>query len=169
MAGGRWARQSYYDALSSLARNILEDAECYSALKLHLQRVRHHKESDPIPKPREEQKTEDEYAFVDSGPTKLSEAIHIAREKIEFADQIGRKILIQLITDEKTVKSSRKHAEATEAYFEAFAACARVRDMDKLAFHSHWFKEFYKRNYDALIIKSMYDNVIDDVDNVRYW
>jgi hypothetical protein len=172
MAGGRWARQSYYDALFSLASSILEDAECYTALKLHLQRVRHHKESDPIPQPREEPKTERENEDIDGDQvqsSKLAEAIALAREKIESADKKGNAILIQLVTNEKDVKASNKYRHATDAYLEAFEACARVRDMDKLAFHSDWFREFYRRNYDALVIKSMYDNVIDDVDNVRCW
>lgn len=60
-------------------------------------------------------------------------------------------------------------AATIAAYRTAFSACARVRDIDKLAFYAPWFKDFYRRNYDALMIKSIYDNVIDDVDKVRYW
>ena len=55
LAGGRWARQSYYAAIFGVAKSILEDAETYMALKGHLQRVRHSKESDPVPGPKEQQ------------------------------------------------------------------------------------------------------------------
>ena len=41
--------------------------------------------------------------------------------------------------------------------------------MNKLSFQADWFKDFYRRNYDALMIKSVHDNVIEDVDKVRYW
>ena len=33
----------------------------------------------------------------------------------------------------------------------------------------HRFKEFYRRNYDALMVNSIYENVINDVDRVRIW
>jgi hypothetical protein len=32
-----------------------------------------------------------------------------------------------------------------------------------------WFGEFYKRNVDALMVKSIFGHVIDDVNNVRDW
>eukprot|EP00980_Cylindrotheca_fusiformis_P030097 scaffold24364_cov132-Cylindrotheca_fusiformis.AAC.2 len=159
MAGGRWARQSYYDAIFSLAKSILEDAENYMALKLYLQRVRHHSESDPIPTPKEEQ----------SQSTKLKEAIALAKGKIADADTKGYDILERLVTNERRTKASKGYQEAISAYYEAFEACARVRDIDKLVFHTDWFGGFYQRNYNALMIKSMFDNVKEDVDNVRYW
>lgn len=31
------------------------------------------------------------------------------------------------------------------------------------------FKQFYRRNYDALMVNSIYENVINDVDRVRIW
>lgn len=33
----------------------------------------------------------------------------------------------------------------------------------------HRFKEFYRRNYDALMVYSIYDNIMNDVDRVRIW
>lgn len=159
MAGGRWARQSYYDAIFSLAKSILEDAECYMALKLHLQQVRHFSEEDSIPKPREDHAQSE----------KLKEVVFRAKEKIRVADRKGQAILHQLVKSERKTKNSTDYREAINAYNEAFEACARARDIDKLQFHTDWFGEFYQRNYDALMIKSMYDNVKDNVDNVRYW
>ena len=169
----QWARQSYYEALFSLATSILDDAETYMALKSHLQRYRHNLESDPIPRPREKPKPEpvDEYITGDHVQSaKLVEAIASALEKIEAADKMGNAILIPLVANETEVKrDANKYNSVVDAYVEAFDACARVLEMDKLCFHSDWFSNFYRRNYDALVIKSMYDNVIEDVDKVRYW
>lgn len=159
MAGGRWARQSYYDAIFALAKSILEDAECYMAMKLHLQKVRHQTEAEPIPKPRE----------IQSPSTRLTEAIALAKKKIEIADEKGLAILQPLMKNEKKTKASKAYLNAINAYNEAFEACAFVRDIDKLVFHTEWFSSFYQRNYEALMIKSMFDNVKEDVDSVRYW
>ncbi|GKY98734.1 hypothetical protein MPSEU_000829700 [Mayamaea pseudoterrestris] len=168
LAGGRWARQSYYEALYSVASSILEEAELYSALKGHIQRVRRYSESDPIPAPREglDEKTEN----GDSGGTsRLKQAIQQAKSLIAEADQLGFQTMKRLQIDEQKEKQSKEYANAIQKYHDAFEACAKVRDLDKHSFHARWFRQFYKRNYDALTIKSLFDNVIDDVDNVRYW
>jgi hypothetical protein len=168
MAGGRWARQSYYDAIFTLANNILEDAECYMALKSHVQRVRHNLESDPIPEPKEKGAIGLDY--VDEGQTeKITEAVATARCAISNADRRGREILQTLISSSKSLSTAPVYQDTLALYRRAFEACSRVRDMDKLSFQADWFKDFYRRNYDALMIKSVYDNVIDDVDKVRYW
>lgn len=172
MAGGRWARQSYYEALFSLAKNILEDAECYMALKSHLQRYRHAQESDPIPQPREEP-LKGPGSFTDEESdqlqSKLQESIDIARQAIKDADVKGKLLLPKLLGNVKAAKRDKLYKEAVSAYQDAFEKCSRVRDLDKLSFQTEWFRSFYQRNYDALMIKSVYDNLIDDVDNVRYW
>lgn len=159
LAGGRWARQSFYEAIFGVATNILEDAECYMALKGHVQRARTQTEADPIPRPKEE----------GGASAKLRDAISSAKRKIENADKKGSELLRQLLEDERKAKSSDAYKSSVAAYQDAFAACAEVRNMDKLAFHADWFKDFYRRNYDALMIKSVYDNVIDNVDQVRNW
>jgi hypothetical protein len=178
MAGGRWARQSYYDSIFSLATSILEDAECYMALKGHIQRVRLRNETDPIPRPREEPEAEStridtdlgNFASDNAGQTaKLKKAIADAKKKIEEADKKGSRVVRLLLRDEKKTRASADYAQVIKIYREAFDACSRVRALDKLAFQTPWFREFYKRNYDALMIKSMYDNVVDNVDKVRYW
>lgn len=166
MAGGRWARQSYYGAVYSVACSILEDAECYMALKSHLQRERRHKESDPIPRPREEMDEED------SDPqrhSKLKSAIDVAKSMIATADEAGEEAVRRLLEDEQKAKKESEYEHAIQLYRDSFEACAEVLAIDKLAFHSSWFADYYKRNYDALMIKSMFDNVIEDVDHVRYW
>jgi hypothetical protein len=167
MAGGRWARQSYYQALFSLAKSILEDAEYYMAMNSHLQRYRHAIESEPIPLPREEQQKRQEDG--DELQSKMSEAIQLALHKIKDADAKGEKLLPILVSNEKVTKRNRLYTEAIDAYQNAFEACTHVLDLDSQSFSSTWFRMFYQRNYNALMIKSVYDNVIDNVDDVRYW
>lgn len=166
LAGGRWARQSYYEAVYAVASSILEDAECYMALKSHVQRERRHEEFDPLPKPREELDEENSDPERDA---KLRSMIQTAKNKIVQADAEGKKASKRLKEDENRAKRESEYATAIKLYRESFDACADVLSMDKLAFHASWFAEYYKRNYDALMIKSMFDNVIEDIDNVRYW
>ena len=181
LAGGRWASQSYYTAIFGVAQNILEEAEVYIAFKGHVQRVRHNLETDPVPTAKQVgnpllvQKQFDqsevknvglEMPFTDNA--KLISAISDAKKKIEEADIESVKILSALKKREISSTGS-KCLEAIKLYRGAFVACAELLKYDKLAFHSDWFKAFYRRNYDALMVKSIYDNVINDDDDVREW
>lgn len=89
--------------------------------------------------------------------------------QIAVADEVGNEMLEPLLKHESFSRLDPSYKSAVEAYREAFQACAAVLEYDKLAFQTKWFKDFYRRNFDALMIKSMYDNVIDDVDHVRDW
>ena len=172
MAGGRWARQSYYQAIFSLAKSIIDDAECYMAMKSHLHRYRHALEEDPIPLPREEQqRIQTDFSDVDEDrlQSKLKDAIQTALTKISLADKKGEELLPKLLSNENGSKLDEARKQAIDAYRSAFEACAYVRELDKQAFSSTWFRIFYQRNYNALMIKSVYDNIVDDVDDVRYW
>jgi hypothetical protein len=176
MAGGRWARQSYYEAIFAVANNILEDAETYLALKGHLQRVRKHVESDPLPHPREEAGEDlgldfSESPIEESGgsATKLNQAIEFAKSLIKEADTIGCAVAEELLASEGMAKKSDGYESAIKLYRESFSACVKVLALDKHSFQSKWFRDFYKRNYDALMIKSIYDNMMNNVDNVRHW
>jgi hypothetical protein len=176
MAGGRWARQSYYEALFAVANSILEDAETYVALKGHIQRVRKQTESDPVPHPREEPDAgvglHRPSPFTEStgrSATKLMKAIDQAKSLIAEADEVGKLVLQHLLQDEDEAKETDDYEKAIGLYQDAFSACAKVLALDKHAFHALWFRQFYRRNYDALMIKSMYDNLIENVDSVRHW
>lgn len=175
MAGGRWARQSYYDALFSVAVSISEDAESYMALKSHVQRVRQTTEKDPLPQPREEPVADDDGGLSlserspDGSSSRLVMAIEDALSRIAAADETGILMRDQLFKDETSAKANAVYTKAIALYRDAFDACAKVLTLDKHAFHARWFGDFYRRNYDALMVLSMYDNVIDDVDKVRYW
>ncbi|GAX28047.1 hypothetical protein FisN_2Hh135 [Fistulifera solaris] len=171
MAGGRWARQSYYEALFSVAKSILDDAETYMALKGHVQRVRHKTEPDPLPKPKAEIQIAE--PILEDGDNRNTARVISASTKaqslIARADAAGKSVLESLIEDEEKTKLSKEYAEATASYQEAFDECAKVLALDKHAFHVDWFRSFYKRNYDALMIKSMFDNVMENTDHTRRW
>ncbi len=176
LAGGRWASQSYYSAMFGVAKNILEEAEVFLAFKGHVQRVRHNRETDPVPTAKEieshsSHKTSDDVfpplRYTDN--SKLSCAIDDAKNKIVEADNEGKKVLESLQKRATTTKQSQACSVAVKKYKDAFAACINLLKFDKLAFHSKWFKNFYRRNYDALMVKSVYDNVVEDVDDVREW
>ena len=175
MAGGRWARQSYYDAIFSVAHSISDDGESYMALKSHLQRLRLTTERDALPAPRDGPIEGDEgleiteHSSGRGSSTKLTNAIEDAIALITAADEAGRSVRDQLFENETETMSGDAYGKAIALYHEAFDACAKVLELDKHAFYAPWFRDFYKRNYDALMIKSMYDNVIDDVDRVRHW
>ena len=177
MAGGRWARQSYYEALFSVSKSILEDAECYMALKSHFQRDRQYTEADPLPQTRSQHGSMSDLglAFTESRTTnerqgsKLTTASDFAKEKILEADRLGHDIMDTLIINEEETKKKPGYAAAVKAYKEAFEACAHVLELDKMSFQADWFRNFYQRNYDALMIVSMHSNVMDDVDQVRHW
>ena len=181
LAGGRWARQSYYGAIFNVAKSILDDAEIYLAFKGHLQRVRHYHENDPLPTPRETaivpQPDTVGIDFDDSSTYKSDDphdstflsAVKSAKLKIADADRIGFHAL-SLLTDGTRISSSHPTIlSAKRAYNDAFHACKVLLRLDKLSFHADWFKQFYRRNYDALMVKSIYDNIMDGTDNVREW
>jgi hypothetical protein len=169
LAGGRWASRSYYDAIYNVAENILEEAKIYAAFKGYVQRVRHNDESDPVPtaKEIEFQQSVDKRSSEDFA--QLENAIKTAKIAIENADLQGRKALSLLREKHKIISESEEGLYAIELYNSSFEACRNVLKLDKLAFHTDWFKSFYRRNYDALMVKSVYDNIVDDTDDVREW
>ena len=173
LAGGRWARQSYYDAIYAVAKSILDDAETYMALKGHIQRVRHGTETDPIPRSKEEELAHRSHELADDSVDDLTGAkflntVKEAKRAIEEADSEGYKIL-QSLREAKLDSNSSQSKEVVALYRNAFDACARVLKSDKLAIQTSWFKSFFRRNYDALMIKSVYENAVDDIEEVRKW
>jgi len=136
LAGGRWAKQSYYDAMFSVSGRILDLAETYIGLKLRLQRVRHNSEKDALPLPKQLNIPEEE--FHDEPTSKIITSIKIAQEKIAHADELGKKALESMKRTGKSTRQCAVCAEATSAYKAAFVACSEVRDIDKLAFQADW-------------------------------
>jgi hypothetical protein len=172
LAGGRWARQSYYEAMYVVAKNMLDDAEPYMALKGHIQRVRLSSDSDPIPVSKEEElsKRMDEVAenVDDLTEAKFLNRVKEAKVAIDKADTEGQLLLADLKATGLKSTSDRCQ-KATSLYQQAFEVCKSVLESDKLALQNTWLKNFFRRNYDALMVKSVFDNAIDDVDEVRSW
>lgn len=137
LAGGRWARQSYYDAMFGVAVSILDLAETYIGLKLRLQRVRHQSEKDPLPRPKQLTMKTGDQEFQDK-PTKLMTAIQVAKEKIAEADNLGHNAYEELQKTGKSTKVCPQCTDAISSYKAAFAACSHVLSMDKLAFQADW-------------------------------
>ena len=175
MAGGRWARQSYYEAIYRVAKNVLEDAETYMALKGYLQRRRDHTEEEPVPLSPLLAVEGEEGAQEAVDMAKAKDTIESAKglnqglkdlscsaiEAIQEADKLGRAWMAG--------NRSESRDRASKAYEAAFKICREVLQADKLAFQCSWLKKFYTRNYDALMILTVYDNVMNDVDKVRDW
>ena len=155
------------------------------ALKGHLQRTRENVEEDPIPlSPLFMVEQEGESADGDatlaktkieeSGLAELSQSLKTtsvkAIELIAGADDLGETWLSEARSESGSdASTASKKAAAVDAYKKAFAACAEVLTLDKHAFQASWFKSFWRRNYDSLMVLSLYETLRDDVDNVRKW
>ena len=83
---------------------------------------------------------------------RLGNAVARAQAAIESADSAG-------------------HAgkRAVTLYRKAFDACASLLRKDPLAFQLPWFKQFWARNHEALVVLSVVRNVQEDIDQVRRW
>ncbi|HEY3445527.1 MAG TPA: hypothetical protein VGK67_04140 [Myxococcales bacterium] len=147
MAGGRWAKESYYGALMRTAEFVLDQAEPYLACRDHLQVQRL-----PVAVPPAARK-----AAPKDGPEAA------ARKAIAQADKLAARCRFD------GAEASGPVAQAREAYEQAFAACRELLAADRLAFHKDWFKKFWKRNHEALVVRSVVRNYQDDVDRVRFW
>lgn len=159
LAGGRWASQSFYSAIFRVANSILEEAESYIAFKHHVQRVRVNQESDPVPTVKESDEVskseQNSPVQIDVPPfqneSKLSAAIELAKTKIKEADDEGQKVYKSLKERKVSAKNCKACEKAILKYEEAFAACRELLQLQKLSFHLKFFKDFYRRNYDALM------------------
>jgi hypothetical protein len=171
LAGGRWASRSYYNAIYNVAESILAEAKPYKAFKGYIQRVRHNDESDKVPTAKEIIQSLD----TNSSPSateefsSLKSMIESTKNAIVEADKEGQKALNSMLMTGKNSKESEIGQVAIQSYNDVFEKCRKVLKIDRLAFHAEWFKSFYRRNYDALMVKSVYENVIDDTDEVREW
>jgi hypothetical protein len=145
LAGGRKARQSYYEALSRVADQIIEEAPPYLARKAHLQVHRH-----PVPP-----------ELVLSPSLEMLE--ERARTAVHKADALGARCSFD--RDDRGGPRQR----AREAYQAAFRACAQLMQREQRAFQLPWFRAFWLRNEEALRVLSAVRNYQEDVDQVRRW
>jgi hypothetical protein len=144
MAGGRWAKESYYQAVLVSAESILEKAKPYLARRLHLQVARQRLPAAWTP------------------PASSVPLIQAARQLIENADRLGALCRFG-------AESSGPLDEAKQAYDAAFKACAKLLDHDPAALTSDWLRHFWARNHEALVILSVVRNYQASIDRVRNW
>ena len=144
LAGGRWARASYYEALNRAAHQILSEAEPYLAIRGHLQVERRSLYRPPL------------------RTVRISEQSQVAQAAIENADAIAREIDFSRHTPESATA-------AADAYQRAWSACVQLIELDSHTFQTDWMKAFWARTYEALVVHSVVRNVQQDVDNVRRW
>ena len=171
LAGGRWASRSYYDAIFNVAESIMDDSKPYTAFKGHIQRVRHCTELEKVPTAKEFTQSLETKSLTPTNDDFLSlrGKIEGAKSAIIEADKEGAKALNSMKMTGKSSTDIENGQLAIQLYNTAFEKCREVLKVDKLAFHADWFKTFYRRNYDALMVKSVYENVMDDTDEVREW
>ena len=141
MAGGRWAKDSYFQALMRTAEYLLDEGQVYTALRQHIQQVR-----VKAPRPKK----------IDT-----ESLVKRAQEAIAAADKKGAQCAFEPIEG--------PIVEAEAAYREAFGACAELLKEDRSAFYQPWFKRFWGRNHEALVVRSVLRNVQEDIDQVRSW
>jgi hypothetical protein len=141
MAGGRWARFSYYEALNRCAEQLLEEASEYRAVKRRLQ--------------------VGDQRRVGGSPFPARELARDAHRQIREADAAGQRFL--------ELGSKVSQRAATRAYLEAFDHCAALAAQHPQAILLPWFKRFWARNHEALVVRSVLGNVQDNLDQVRDW
>jgi hypothetical protein len=144
LAGGRRARESYYEALDRLAQQIIANADPYLARKQHLREVRH-----PAGAP----------AVIASPHARLEVA---AREAIARADSLGNECVF-------TGRKKGPQQRAKAAYSRAFERCAELLEHEPLAFQLDWFKQFWARNEQALMLLYAVRAHQEDLDDVGAW
>ena len=85
-----------------------------------------------------------------------------ARDAIERADR-------QAASCRFKGPQTPKYPRVRQAYGRAFDRCAELLDTVPGAFVMPWFKAFWQRNYEALVVRSVVRNHQEDIDSVRRW
>jgi hypothetical protein len=144
MAGGRWAKLSYWEALARAAEQVLAEAEPYLARRARLRVCR-------LPAAPPWQPSEEVTALADR-----------ALGVLAAADELGAQCRF-------TEEVAGPEDAARRAYQAAFDACAELLRVDVRAFQLDGIKRFWGRNYEALMVLSVVRNVQQDIDDVRRW
>lgn len=144
LAGGRRARKSYFEALSTLAEGMYDQAGPYLARRAWLREVNHR-----VPK-------------APRATGRVASLSRDARASIESADRLSRKLSFG-------GRSTAAHGAARKAYRAAFDACTALLVELPTAFQFGWFKKFWLRNEEALKVLSVVRNHQQDIDDVRRW
>ncbi len=144
MAGGRRARQSLFEALNDTAKQILDAAEPYVALREYLQVQR---------------RRPPQVAAVPESAAALADK---AQRAIVRADKAGAACKFPK-------PDPKKVAAAGRAYRRAFEACRSLLSAAPTAFQEDWFRSFFARNYEALMVRSLVRNHQNAIDDVPAW
>lgn len=149
LAGGRWARESYYQALMSTAEYILEEAEGYFAFK---QWIGEHRAAPA------------RLILLSGGLAERAEAL------IRRADEVASGCQFHAQRSGAPLAQPRGPlAAARAAYEEAFAACRALLEAQPTAFHAPWLKAFWARNFEALQIRSVLSDIEAGIDETPAW
>lgn len=135
--------KSYYQQLSKFAAKVLKNRDEYDCLKNHLQVY----------------KSQDRITVLNHDSQKFAVRVE---QLIKKADIEAKKLSFQKPDLEKIsyVKS---------LYEDAFAMCAKYLTVNPIGYQETWFKTFWHRNHEALVILSIVRNYQVGVDNVRNW
>jgi hypothetical protein len=134
--------KSYYAILSKITEKITLRRAEYDSLKKHLQ-------VHTVPK------------IKKSVPSNSLTLRAQAQELILYADTTAGKIDFH--------KPNAKTQAAISAYRDAFDVCAGILKIDPAVFQETWFKNFWHRNYEALMVLSVLKNYEENIDTVRNW
>ena len=142
LAQGKHARESYYEALSRAAGQLLARFDAENALFAHL---RQHRHPAPVPLP--------------AGNLPNAKA---AQEAIAHADRLSAACTFS--PREKT-----RRQKAVAAHEAATTACRAVLAADGRAISEPWLKQYMARHFEALQVLSIVRNHQEDIDRVRPW
>jgi len=160
MAGGSQASNSYVYSVNRAATQVLEECEAYVALKHWLQRAE-------LPMSLEQ-------ALPVPSAQRLVEAAELATQEADAAGDIwlqqrGPVWYEGVLSSPHAEQGKGARARAQELYTVAFQKCAAALKAHPELLTTPWFKDFWSRNYDALMIQSVVRNVQEDVDTTRQW
>ena len=153
-AGGVRARRSYTEALDSLAAKILARSGPYLSCKAHLQTVRHQPAGVPH--------------FTSGSGARL---VARAEAAIATAERLGARCRFRATPKGERARAAetRRRAEAVAAFEAAFEACRALLRHTPQAVSQPWLKRFWAANEEALVVRSVVSNYVEDLDRVRYW
>ncbi len=159
MPGGSKASESYIEKLYEVAHAI-NGFTAYDAAKLRMRSERtatatslKNAQNNPkLPPHIERQPDKDDIAEIVRG--------------LEKADALGKKC-VDAIHNGSYNELDAKAAQKAYAYAWRVAAAVLAKYPD--AFQNTDFKKFYARTYEALLIQTLDDDLINNIDHVRQW
>ncbi|CAD7931790.1 unnamed protein product [Amoebophrya sp. A25] len=244
MAGGKYQRRSYYEAIYRIAANLIDESDDYLAFKQHLTAniqedggavadEEHEEEEEaqgcatsakdegtthgsPVVRSDAKSGTVALAAATNTSTTTTSTSIkkiaavvsnssyrsqflltnsdfadllQAALAAVVHADRVGcawlRNATSTTSQESRTTSTSSPSTPlkspsststtptrraVTAAYRQAFDLCREAVSRDKRALiRETWLKDFYERNYEALVIFSIVRNVVDGTDHIRKW